>query len=302
MSFFISDGDYIRFNHDGKLMAVMIREDMEPSNPRQYYDNLGKMICWHRSYRLGDDHEYQDTEDFFRQLVREMVPWDVVVQAIKDGKTNLRIEKIEDEPEFSANQVRLVVDYVLPWKGSYELCAAATLEELFSSYNDALILDELTTSEMYWLLQQRQNIVLMPLWLYDHSGISMSTSYEYPYSDRWDGGQVGWIYLTKDKFLSETGYGESGWPKKACEILKAEVETYDQYLRGEVFGYQLFEFNRNDTDEWDETEEDCWGFYGDDLMENGILDCIDGLREAVKSGNYTTGKAREVVTTSYEFD
>lgn len=64
MSFFISDGDYIRFNRDGKMIAVMIREDMDALNPREWEEYLGKMICWHRSYRLGDDHEYQDTEDF----------------------------------------------------------------------------------------------------------------------------------------------------------------------------------------------------------------------------------------------
>ena len=84
-------------------------------------------------------------------------------------------------------------------------------------------------------------------------------------------------------------------------MLVGEVEVYDQYLRGEVFGYQVFIFDE-ETDVWEETDESCWGFYGDDLMENGILDNIDGLKEAIESEQYETGQAREVTITSYEFD
>ena len=129
----------------------------------------------------------------------------------------------------------------------------------------------------------------------------MSTSHTYPYNDRWDSGQVGWIYLSKERFLQETGYDETQWPEKAREMLVEEVTIYDQYLRGEVFGFQVFVLN-DETSEWEETDESCWGFYGDDLMENGILDNVDGLKEAIESEQYEAGQAREVTITSYEFD
>ena len=41
--------------------------------------------------------------------------------------------------------------------------------------------------------------VKLPLWLYDHSGISMSCGDRtYPYNDQWDSGLVGTIYVTKE--------------------------------------------------------------------------------------------------------
>jgi len=39
-------------------------------------------------------------------------------------------------------------------------------------------------------------------------------------------------------------------------------------------------------------EDSCWGFYGDNILENGITDEVGyGLSDAIKSGEYETGKA-----------
>lgn len=48
-----------------------------------------------------------------------------------------------------------------------------------------------------------ENVVYLPLYLYDHGGITMNTT---GFSCPWDSGQVGWIYATKDRFREETGY------------------------------------------------------------------------------------------------
>lgn len=40
------------------------------------------------------------------------------------------------------------------------------------------------------------HVEILPLWLYDHSGISISCGERtYPYNDPWDSGQVGYIYI-----------------------------------------------------------------------------------------------------------
>jgi len=67
---------------------------------------------------------------------------------------------------------------------------------------------------------------ILPLYLYDHSGITISTS---PFGCNWDSGQVGWVFIT-NQTIKEEGIDES----KVEEYLKSEVETYDQYLTGEV--------------------------------------------------------------------
>jgi hypothetical protein len=99
--------------------------------------------------------------------------------------------------------------------------------------------------------------VILPLYLYDHSGITMNTT---GFSCRWDSGQVGFIFISKKKMREEYGYKRIS--KKLIErvkgYLEGEVKTYDQYLTGDVYGYRI-----TDT-ETDEEVDSCWGYYGDD--------------------------------------
>ena len=54
---------------------------------------------------------------------------------------------------------------------------------------------------------------------------------------------------------------------EAKKILEGEVETYNQYLTGDVYGFIL---EKPDGEHIDS----CWGFYGDNIETNGILDNI----------------------------
>lgn len=54
------------------------------------------------------------------------------------------------------------------------------------------------------LLAEEKNIIL-PLYLYDHSGITMNTT---GFSCGWDSGQVGFIYVPKEK-LPKEGWSQS---------------------------------------------------------------------------------------------
>ena len=51
----------------------------------------------------------------------------------------------------------------------------------------------------------REKVVYLPLYVYDHGGVTMNTT---GFSCAWDSGQVGWIYATKEAFRKETGYRE----------------------------------------------------------------------------------------------
>lgn len=112
--------------------------------------------------------------------------------------------------------------------------------------------------------------IKLTLTLYDHSGISMSTSdSSYPFDCPWDAGQVGVIYCTREKALAE--YGAKRMTKalreKVIKVLKQEVDTYDQFLRGDVYGYIVKDSDGVDMDS-------CWGFYGmDDVTEQAKEAC-----------------------------
>jgi hypothetical protein len=51
-------------------------------------------------------------------------------------------------------------------------------------------------------LAEREDVVWLPLYMYDHSGITISTA---PFSCPWDSGQLGIIFITKDDAVAEFG-------------------------------------------------------------------------------------------------
>ena len=116
--------------------------------------------------------------------------------------------------------------------------------------------------------------IFLPLYLYNHSGITMRTT---SFSCRWDSGQVGLIYISKKKVREE--YGVKRITKKLLDrvlgYLIGEVETYDQYLRGDVYGFELLDSEGNKIDS-------CYGFFGNDIKKNGMLDYCDLTEEEIK--------------------
>lgn len=125
-----------------------------------------------------------------------------------------------------------------------------------------------------YILKSLDAAVVLPLYLYDHSGITMNTT---GFSCRWDSGQVGFIYITKDKIMKEYGVKRirRQLKEKVEKMLVNEVEVYDQYLIGDVYGFQILKITKCDEGHIHETHEDsCSGFYGDDIKINGILDHI----------------------------
>lgn len=103
-----------------------------------------------------------------------------------------------------------------------------------------------------YLEKEHDIAVIIPLRLYDHSGITMSTSSSYPYNDVWDSGQVGYIYTTKEAIRKWYNIKRvtKEYIEKARQILEAEVEEYDKYLRGEVYSIvkEVYDEDKNLVD------------------------------------------------------
>lgn len=284
---YMHDGEFIKFKRDGKDVAVLIQWDEYPESPREW-DNLGTMVCFHRDYKLGDPYNYKCPQDFFADLIKEIMSEAELRQKIANVSC---LEIASDDGEL----VLLEHCQTIHGEEIYSIASGKSMEELM--YELRYQLDKLEVSTLRSLIDP-DKLAILPLYLLDHSGLQMRTS---SFCDPWDSGQVGWIYLTKATFLHESGYAKSDWPQRAYEILEGEVKTYDQYLTGEVCGFQEFELDEDG--DWTETENSCWGFYGHDIEENGVVDNVPGLAEAIKSGEYETGKAKEhrVTTISYEF-
>ena len=132
----------------------------------------------------------------------------------------------------------------------------------------------------------KDEFFIMPIFMYDHSGIALSTSNEsYPFNDIWDSGQLGIAYVSK-KAIREEWKVKQISPKLKNTVLKnlnAEIESYNQYLAGDIYGFQLVEIVHCEHCDRDKEEnlDSCWGFYGSDPKENGMWEHIsDDYKDA----------------------
>ena len=132
------------------------------------------------------------------------------------------------------------------------------------------------------IINRYNPVVILPLYMYDHGGITISTS---PFDCDWDSGQIGFVY-THNKHLQNMGTcieGNESWSDftdRISEYLESEIVTYDQYVRGDVYYYEIV----NDEGE---IVDSCSGFYGSDWKKNGILDYVG---ELAKEGCHSLGE------------
>ncbi len=108
--------------------------------------------------------------------------------------------------------------------------------------------DDHDFDEPYQLQQYFENnkhdiYCVLPLYLYDHSGITMSTS---PFNDPWDSGQVGYMYCTK-KDVEESGLNPETDYAEVEEMLKEEVKEYDKWLTGDPPYFEYIITDENDN-------------------------------------------------------
>ena len=157
--------------------ALKIYSDDCPENPIKEWDMLGKFICWHKRYDLGNCSDFAGPEE-----VREYV--------------------------------------------------------------------------------KQTGSLLFPLYMYDHSGIVLSLdNSRYPFNCRWDAGQLGYVLVDRQQALKELGKTRmtGKLKKRITEIIQAEVDTYNQYLSGDIYGYVIEKDGKQ--------IDSCWGFYGMEGVE-----------------------------------
>lgn len=117
--------------------------------------------------------------------------------------------------------------------------------------------------------------VCIPIYMYDHSGITINCD---GFACPWDSGQVGYIYVTKQTLRDQYSVKRVSQEliQKAEKILRREVHLMDQYITGDVYGFQVIKRSYDQNNQINEHIIDsCSGFYGENMEENGMLDYID---------------------------
>lgn len=121
-----------------------------------------------------------------------------------------------------------------------------------------------------WHAAQPKGSIILPIIMYEHSGIALSTSRGGQFSDPWDSGQVGYIIATPEQiranFLVKRITKRTR--EKAIEVLRSEVDEYSKYLGGETYGYII------EDPEGDQLDS-CWGFIGGDYVRQEARAQVD---------------------------
>ena len=212
---------------NGRILEIL--PDDDPVSPREY-DNLGSFFTWHDRWAPGGYIADR------RRSISEQLVMAIQQQYQKDIE---EAWKARGDAELQHQMRRNAESLPRQFKCIQGLRGVETLEAL------------------------QQVAIIVPIYMYEHSGMTISIN---PFSDPWDSGQVGFYFMTKGRAWHEWGYPlTKARREKAIKCLEAEIAAYDQYLTGDVWGFQIIDAEDKETDS-------CWGFYGDDIKTNGILD------------------------------
>ncbi|MEI8196223.1 MAG: hypothetical protein WCI73_09970, partial [Phycisphaerae bacterium] len=209
-----------------------LSHDPDPQNPREN-DNLGVMACWHRRYNLGDQHDHKAPQQLWASLLGE--EYEQLYEA--------------SEAEFTA------------WLNAHPDI----------SYGTTSCSDYINESDRQLRQQVQERLtargyVILPLYLYDHSGITISTG---SFGDIWDSGQVGYIYAGPEE-AKKLG----AKPGEIEKCLQGEVKEYDRYLRGECYGVCVEVFGADG----EHLEDDaCWNFLGTEYAQQEVMNRVGTL-------------------------
>lgn len=207
-----------RYEYQGYTVTII--QDEDAPNPREEFENLGEMVCWHGNFILGDRKINPRKYD-----PRDFVLWDL-------------LDECPDEREDMITALGEQSDEV--------------------------------TMEMAMALAEKF-YVIAPCWLYDHGGISMSRGSQC----MWDSGQVGFQYISLRKLRELYGADltEEQLRELGEKVLDQELETYDQYLQGDVYGYVIEDADGVEVDA-------CWGYFGLQYAKDSANEVVEALMES----------------------
>ena len=139
------------------------------------------MACFHSRYNLGDKIDAKTPEEFWNNLVCKYCSDEEIINALID----MNLEEscvVIDNDNSSIEETRYAIccreDQANPWYTNLKYNEIATYARGDFSIRDCQILLD-------------KYIAWLPLWLHDHSGLSMDCDTRF--RDLWDDGKVGWI-------------------------------------------------------------------------------------------------------------
>ncbi|RME32174.1 MAG: hypothetical protein D6800_00080 [Candidatus Zixiibacteriota bacterium] len=169
---------------------IKVKPD-EDCDRGDFYAHGAKVYCWHDRYQIGNSHQYKSPGYMFADLIAETGKWGEITEAIGKAVDFPRDDLTEDE-----------------W---------LTIVE-----NDVVLCGDKDEHDAVVEVLRDYNILVKPLYMYDHSGVRFSLA---PFPCRWDSGQVGWVVIHQDKVSDPDDTANH-----AVNLLNEIAEGYYMYL------------------------------------------------------------------------
>jgi len=130
--------------------------------------------------------------------------------------------------------------------------------------------------ELKEIIEEKYNVLeILPLYMYEHSGVALSTS---DFNDKWDSGCIGYVFMTHEQ-ASETGITTK---EKANEDIKNGIELWNRYNSEYMYSIEFFKIKKCECCGHTEEIDRDWlnGFWIEDL-ETNIIEYIgqDNIEE-----------------------
>ena len=173
-------------------------------------------------------------------------------------------DEIVEEFEYEDMTIRIEyeTDIESPRKEYDNMAHLVFLDNRYATGDGIVTVDEINE------IMKDPDAIWLPVYMYAHSGATVSTS---PFSCPWDSGFAGIVYAYTNEALKWGGFTEEGEELDAIirRNLQIEVETFDQYLTGDVYYFETVKENE-DGDE--EILDSCEGLYGFDYAKQYALE------------------------------
>lgn len=252
-----------------KGFTINIYTDENPINPREN-SNVSTFVCESRHYNLGDEHCIQDAVN---SLFSSYVSSKAIIEYFCKNYGAKLIPGEEGDG----------CDYFYEYK--LRNCESVFHIDADTSMSEdqiaSQIEDELGIEEKLELIRETGEVVLFPISMYEHSGMFLWLGSKWSHCDaQWDCSSIGFAYIEKSTAKEEDmlNPGEeyhNDWKEWAYAMMKAEMNVYNQYLSGEVYGYEV-------VDEYgDEIGLSCWGYFDRDCMMDCAKSEIDAFLRQV---------------------
>ena len=254
-----------------KGFTIKIWNDDYADNPRDW-DNVATFVCEHCDYNFGDEHDIDSAVD--ELFDKYATPKAIIEYFVKTRGAKIIEDEDGKQYEYSREHFGEKFTYYVN---------AEQPEDWIS----ADMQGDLSTMEKLNLAAASGEFVWRPISIYDHSGASIWLGGTAGHVDeRWDCSTIGFAYVEKCTAKKEGALragkdglynGHKTWQDWANAMMEAEMEVYDNYVKGNCYGWCI-------EDDNDDVIESCGGYYGTDYDDEykeceGIIDAYIEERE-----------------------